>query len=48
MTGSITICEAAPAEIDVVMHHRRRMFEDMGNREPAALEAMEARGWRGG
>jgi GNAT superfamily N-acetyltransferase len=42
VTGSITIREAIPADLDVVMHHRRHMFEDMGHREPAALDAMEA------
>jgi hypothetical protein len=41
VTGSITIREAIPADLDVVMHHRRRMFEDMGHRAPAALDAME-------
>ena len=42
MTGSITMREATPADLDVVMHHRRRMFADMGNRDSTALDAMEA------
>ena len=33
---------AGPADIEVVLHHRRRMFEDMGFTDPAALEAMLA------
>jgi GNAT superfamily N-acetyltransferase len=42
MNVSLTIREATPAALDVVMHHRRSMFADMGNRERAALDAMEA------
>jgi GNAT superfamily N-acetyltransferase len=42
VTGAVTIREATPGDLDVVMHHRRRMFADMGNRDPAALDAMEA------
>jgi len=37
-----SIREATPADLDVVMHHRRSMFADMGNRERAALDAMDA------
>jgi len=39
---SPTLREATPADLDVVMHHRRSMFAEMGSREPAALAAMEA------
>jgi GNAT superfamily N-acetyltransferase len=39
---SLTIREATAADVDVVMHHRRSMFADMGNRDPAALDAMDA------
>ncbi len=38
----VTIREATPADLDVVMRHRRSMFADMGNRERAALDAMDA------
>ena len=38
----VTIREAAPADLDVVMRHRRSTFADMGNRERAALDAMDA------
>ncbi|MEZ4389027.1 MAG: GNAT family N-acetyltransferase [Candidatus Krumholzibacteriia bacterium] len=31
---------ATPADLDVVLHHRRRMFEDMGYADPDALTAM--------
>jgi GNAT superfamily N-acetyltransferase len=31
---------ATPDDLDTVLHHRRRMFEDMGYTDPAALEAM--------
>src|SRR5215470_3815705 len=39
---TIHVREAGPGDVDVVMRHRRRMFEDMGTRDPRALEAMEA------
>jgi GNAT superfamily N-acetyltransferase len=42
VTRSVTVREATPEDLDVVMHHRRRMFADMGNRDAAALDAMEA------
>jgi GNAT superfamily N-acetyltransferase len=31
---------ATPADLDVVLRHRRRMFEEMGFRDPQALERM--------
>ena len=31
---------ATVADLDVVLHHRRRMFEDMGHTDPAAMAAM--------
>jgi GNAT superfamily N-acetyltransferase len=40
-TAPLTIRDAAPADLDVVMHHRRSMFEDMGTRDREALDAME-------
>jgi GNAT superfamily N-acetyltransferase len=33
---------AIPADIDIVLHHRRAMFEDMGEGTPASLDAMVA------
>ena len=42
MTPAITIREATADDLDVVMHHRRSMFADMGDRGPAALAAMAA------
>jgi len=39
MTPAITIREATADDLDVVMHHRRSMFADMGDRGPAALAA---------
>lgn len=38
----VTIRGATPAGLDVVMRHRRSMFADMGDRERAALDAMDA------
>ncbi|HKU22809.1 MAG TPA: GNAT family N-acetyltransferase [Terriglobales bacterium] len=37
----ITIREAGPADLEVIVHHRRAMFEDMGYKDAAALEAMD-------
>jgi len=31
---------AAPADLPIVLDHRRRMFEEMGYTDPAALDAM--------
>ena len=33
---------ATPQDLETLLHHRRRMFEDMGFDDPAALEAMLA------
>ena len=38
----LAIREATPADLGVVMHHRRSMFADMGTGEREALDAMEA------
>jgi len=38
----VTIRAATPADLDVVMRHRRSMFADMGNRERVDLDAMDA------
>jgi len=32
---------ATPADLPVIMHHRRQMFIDMGNNDEALLKAME-------
>jgi GNAT superfamily N-acetyltransferase len=42
MSASITIREATADDLDVVMHHRRSMFADMGQGHAGALEAMDA------
>ena len=39
MGDEITIRAATPADLAVILHHRRAMFEDMGYRDPAALDA---------
>ncbi len=38
----ITIREAGQQDLAVILHHRRAMFEDMGQKDEAALKAMEA------
>jgi len=38
----ITIREAGQQDLAVILHHRRAMFEDMGQKDEAALRAMEA------
>lgn len=38
--GQYALRAATPDDLDVVLRHRRRMFEDMGHRDPAALQAM--------
>lgn len=38
----ITIREARSSDLAAIVHHRRAMFEDMGYRDVAALDAMEA------
>lgn len=36
------IRQATPQDLEVVLHHRRRMFEDMGYTDAQALDAMIA------
>jgi len=36
------IREATPHDLELVLHHRRAMFEDMGHTDVAALDAMVA------
>jgi GNAT superfamily N-acetyltransferase len=38
----ITVRQAGPADLPAILHHRRAMFEDMGYKDVAALEAMDA------
>jgi GNAT superfamily N-acetyltransferase len=38
----ITIREAGQQDLAAILHHRRAMFEDMGQKDEAALKAMEA------
>ena len=38
--GGFTIREATVADLDLVLHHRRSMFFDMGYRDEAVLSAM--------
>jgi GNAT superfamily N-acetyltransferase len=40
MGDVITIREATAADLDIILRHRRRMFEDMGYCDAAALNAM--------
>ena len=42
MTDEITIRQATMADIDQIVTHRRRMFEDMGNQDLEAMERMAA------
>ena len=42
MTDVITIRQATMSDIDQIVTHRRRMFEDMGNKDTGALSRMEA------
>ena len=42
MTDKITIRQATVADIEQIVTHRRRMFEDMGNKDVEALSRMEA------
>lgn len=39
--GEFVVREATVADLPVVLEHRRRMFEEMGFRDPAALETMQ-------
>ena len=34
------IRSATPQDLEILLHHRRRMFEDMGFNDPAALDTM--------
>ncbi len=42
MTDEITIRQATTADIEQIVTHRRRMFEDMGNHDDAGLSRMES------
>ena len=42
MRDEIVIREAQPEDVAEIVRHRRRMYEDMGERDAAALEAMQA------
>jgi len=39
LSDDFRIRAATPADLEVILHHRRAMFEDMGYRDPAALAA---------
>jgi len=41
LNDDIAIRAATPADLRHVLHHRRAMFEEMGYKDRAALEAME-------
>jgi len=42
MQEEIVIREAAPADITEIVRHRRRLYEELGERDARALEAMQA------
>jgi len=42
MQQEIVIREAQPEDVAEIVRHRRRMYEDMGERDAAALDAMQA------
>ncbi|MGO9275453.1 MAG: GNAT family N-acetyltransferase [Terriglobia bacterium] len=42
MSEAILIREAAAADLEVILHHRRAMFHEMGHTDTAGLEAMLA------
>ncbi|MDE3056719.1 MAG: GNAT family N-acetyltransferase [Bacteroidota bacterium] len=42
LSENITIRTATPADIKILMHHRRRMFFEMGYTDEAVLAGMEA------
>jgi hypothetical protein len=42
MPDEIVIREAQPQDVAEIVRHRRRMYEDMGERDAAALDAMQA------
>ena len=39
MADDFRLRAATPADLEVILHHRRAMFEDMGYRDAAALDA---------
>ena len=39
-TPTFTLREATVADLETVLHHRRQMFHDMGQTDPAALDRM--------
>lgn len=41
MTASCTIRRGTPADLPIIAHHRRRMFEDMGHEDDPQLKAAE-------
>jgi GNAT superfamily N-acetyltransferase len=42
MTDDVIIRQATLDDVEQIVTHRRRMFEDMGNKDPAALDRMAA------
>jgi hypothetical protein len=42
MPNEIVIREAHPQDVAEIVSHRRRMYEDMGERDAAVLDAMQA------
>ena len=42
MSDDFRLRAATPADLEVILHHRRAMFEDMGFGDPAALDATVA------
>lgn len=42
MPDQIVIREAQPQDVAEIVHRRRRMYEDMGERDAAVLDAMQA------
>jgi len=39
-TGDFIVRKATIADLDIIMHHRRNMFLDMGHQDQAAISAM--------
>lgn len=42
MQDEIVIRQARPEDVAEIVRQRRRMYEDLGERDPAALDAMQA------
>jgi len=42
LPAGAAIRAATPADLEAILHHRRRMCEDMGHRDAAVLDAMVA------